>query len=174
MSFAAIMFSIQAVTPPVAPERFSILAPVQTEPCRRQPLPTPEEVVVCATVIPTQRLPLPAERGPPDRPTAVNPYLRPDVAMNAAAAPCATVQGGCQVGVDMIGVGVGAVRLLGKLIDPNSCCNESGQATNAMALARDVVGSLKGKKKVDKSNRVAIPLEDPPVPRITGTVPTEP
>ena len=169
MSFAAMILSLQAVTSAAAPERFSILAPVQTEPCKRQPPPTPEEVVVCATVIPTQRLPLPAERGPPDRPTAVNPYLRPDVAMNAAAAPCATVQGGCQVGVD-----VGAVRLLGKLVDPNSCCDEPGQATNAMALVRDVVGSLKGTKKVDKSNRVAIPLDDPPVQRVTGTVPTEP
>ena len=71
MSFAAMILSLQAGTPGAAPERFSILAPVQTEPCKRQPPPTPEEVVVCATVIPTQRLPLPAERGPPDRPTPI-------------------------------------------------------------------------------------------------------
>ena len=174
MSFAAIILSLQAVTSAAAPERFSILAPVQTEPCKRQPPPTPEEVVVCTTVIPTQRLPLPAERGPPDRPTPINPYLRPDVAMNATAAPCATVQGGCQIGVDMIGGGVAAVRLLGKLIDPNSCCDEPGQATNPVALVRDIAGSLRGKKNVDKSNRVAIPLDDPPVPRVSATVPTTP
>lgn len=174
MSLAAIILSLQATAPAAAPERFSILAPAPTETCKRQPLPTPEEVVVCATVTPTQRLPLPAERGPPDRPTPINPYLRPDVAMNAAAAPCATVQGGCQTGVDMIGGGVAAVRLLGKLIDPNSCCDEPGQATNPVALVRDIAGSLKGKKKIDKSRRVAIPLEDPPVPRVSGTAPATP
>lgn len=159
MSIAALLLAFQAASP--APERFDILAPVPSAPCRTRP--TPEEIVVCANAEPTQRMPLPEERGPSDRPVPVNPYMRGTVAMAAQAAPCATVQGGCQTGVDIVGAGVAAVRLVGKLIDPNSCCEQPGQATNPVALVRDMVGGAKriGAKKPDKSKRVPIPLDDP-------------
>lgn len=142
----ALLLLVQA-TPP---QSFSILH----EPCAS----SGTEVVVCARK--PDRLPLPDERGPPDGPTPSNP----DVTGTGALAPvaCAARQRGCQVGVDVIGMGVAAVRLVGKLIDPDSCCEEPGEATNPVALVKDAIGAVR--KKPDKAGRVAIVLDAPPAP----------
>jgi hypothetical protein len=68
------------------------------------------------------------------------------------------------VGVDMLGAGTAAIRLVGKLIDPDSCCERNGESTNPAMLVGDAIGGLKRAfgKKPDKSGRVAIPLDDPP------------
>lgn len=145
----------QAATAAPPPDQFSIL----NDPC---PASTETEVVVCGG-LPAPRLPLPAERGPPDRPMPSNPELTGTGALAAGGKPCSTLQKGCTVGVDFVGAGVAVVRLVGKLIDPNSCC-EAGEATDPMALAKDVVRGAKHAfgKKPDKSNRVAIALDAPP------------
>jgi hypothetical protein len=135
------------------PQSFSILH----EPCASNGT----EVVVCARK--PDRLPLPNDRGPPDGPTPSNLDL---TGMGALApVPCAARQRGCQVGVDVIGMGVAAVRLVGKIIDPKSCCDEPGQATNPVALIRDVAGAVR--KKPDKAGRVRIVL-DAPLPSTAG------
>lgn len=144
--FALLLASPQA-TPPAAPDRFSILA-------QNCPKSGSDEVVVCAPVD-GQRLPLPEERGPKGDPRAGLD--------NAGNGACVTSS--CEVGVNLIGAGVAAVRLVGKLIDPDSCC-EPGQATDPVALAGDVGRAFR--KKPDKSNRVAIPLDDPSPPSVAG------
>ncbi|MDB5695113.1 MAG: hypothetical protein JWN21_656 [Sphingomonas bacterium] len=75
------------------PERFSILA----QPCA--PIERDgKEVVVCGKDLSTsQRLPLPDEVVP-DRPVPSNPYKTGTGALVAERSPCATLQGGCQVG----------------------------------------------------------------------------
>lgn len=114
-------------------------------------------MVVCAPAE-GQRLPLPEERDPP--PGARRPTGDPRAGLdNAGNGACAT--SGCEVGVNLIGVGVAAVRLVGKLIDPNSCC-ESGQATDPMALIGNVGRAFRNKP--NKSDRVPIALDDPPPP----------
>ena len=142
------------------PARFSIL-----QDC---PKPVGEEVVVCGRAD-APRLPLPDERGPPDRPMPSNPNVDGKGALAAEATPCAATQWGCQVGVDVIGASVAAIRLVGKLLDPDSCC-EPGQATSPVALVGDVAGGVKRAfaKKPDKSNRVAIPLGPMPAPSLVG------
>lgn len=91
----ALALLLQAATPPAAsapPERFSILA----EPCAPV-VRDGQEVVVCGNAAASQRLPLPAEAvsttGVPS-----NKYLTGAGALAAEASPCATLQGGCQVG----------------------------------------------------------------------------
>ncbi|MBJ6120333.1 hypothetical protein [Sphingomonas mollis] len=142
--------------PASPPQRLSILA----SDC---PKPTGEEITVCAPVA-QPRLPLPAERGPPDHPVPSNPDLRPTTAMNQTAAPCASLQGGCQTGIDVLGGGTAAIRLIGKLIDPDSCCERPGESTSAGMLIGDMVGGIKRAfaKKPDKSNRVSVALDTPP------------
>lgn len=152
-----LLLILAQATPAPTPQRIDIL----TKQC---PDPTGDEVVVCGKAD-VARLPLPEERGPPDRPVPSNPDLAPTTALAAAAPPCATLQGGCQVGVDIFGMGTAAVRLLGKLVSPNSCCDEPGQSTNPAMLIRNMLGGLK--KKPDKSNRVAIDLDAPP-PSLAG------
>ncbi|HEU0045190.1 hypothetical protein [Sphingomonas sp.] len=98
---------LQATTPATGaapPEKFSILA----EPCA--PIVRDgQEVVVCGNnPTASQRLPLPAEAvsttGVPS-----NKYLTGTGALAAEPAPCATLQGGCQVGFGPpIGLLVGA------------------------------------------------------------------
>jgi len=151
---------------PTVPQRFSILAPAATGPCRpRGPGGPDDDILVCAAADPL-RLPLPAERGPPGRPVASNPNLDGLGAMAAGADPCAARQGGCQVGVDILGMGTAAVRLVQKLVAPESCCEDSGEATNPFRLVADAVNGTRkaARGKPDKSNRVAIDLSDPPPP----------
>lgn len=143
-----------APVPPAPPQRIDILA----SRCAR---PAGDDVVVCGQRE-TARLPLPDERGPPDHPVPGNPDVSGTGALAMAANPCATLQGGCQAGVNIFGMATAAARLVGKIVDPNSCCDEPGQATNPGALIRDAAGALR--KKPDKSNRVAIDLDAPPPP----------
>ncbi len=138
---------------------------------------TADEVVVCGQgAASSPRLPLPGERGPPDRPMPSNPDVSGMGALDAAAAPCATRSEGCTVGVDLFGGATALVRGVGKLIDPDSCCEEPGEATNPVALIKDVGGVFKRtfKKKPDKSRRVAIPLDDLPRPSRGEPVPSQP
>ena len=155
---------LQAAAP--APERFSILVPVADQPCTRRP--APDEIVVCADALPTQQLPLPGEAVSP-RPVAVNRDLTGSGALAAEGTPCAARVGGCQVGVDMVGAGTAVIRGIQKLVAPNSCCEEPGEATNPLMLVRDLIGGAKkvAAGKPDKSRRIAIPLDDtPPARRI--------
>ena len=157
---ALLFLALQAATPAPAPppERFSILAPVPTARCRPR-LPD-DDVVVCASGD-SLRLPLPAERGPSSGSSASNRNLDGAGALAAMSTPCATVQGGCQVGVDVFGMGTAAVRLVQKLIAPSSCCEEPSEGTSVFALAGDAVGGVKRlvAKKPDKSKRIPIPLD---------------
>ena len=76
-------------------ERFSILA----APCGRASGETVgNDVVVCGGAADLARLPLPDERGPPDRAMPSNPELTPRGALAAEGTPCAGVQRGCTVG----------------------------------------------------------------------------
>jgi hypothetical protein len=122
-----------------------------------------DEVLVCGQGDSAARLPLPAERGPPDRPMASNPDLSGSGALAVVSSPCATLSQGCGVGMDIFGGGTFVVRAVGKLVDPDSCCEEPGEATNPARLAKDVWSALKRsvRKKPDKSNRIPIPLDDP-------------
>jgi hypothetical protein len=150
-----------ATAPAATPQRWSILV----DPCTGA---RPDEILVCGKGEQSQRLPLPEERGPPDRPMPSNPDMSGAGALAAASAPCATRSEGCTTGVDLFGGGTFLVRAIGKVIDPNSCCEEPGEATNPVKLVSDAgkgIGRM-FKKKPDKSNRVPIPLEDPaPAPR---------
>jgi hypothetical protein len=141
-------------------QRWSILADPCAADTRGQ-----DEIVVCGTsAATTPRLPLPGERGPPDRPIPSNPEVTGSGALAVQSAPCATRSEGCTVGVDLFGAGTTLIRGVGMLIDPGSCCEEPGEATNVVMLAKDI-GSAVGrafKKKPDKSKRVPIPLDDLP------------
>lgn len=149
---------LQAAAP--GPERFSILVPVADQPCKRRP--APDEIVVCADALPAQALPLPDEAAS-SRPVPVNRNLSGTGALAAQATPCAALTGGCQVGVDIVGAGTAVIRGIQKLVAPDSCCEEAGEATNPLLLIRDMVGGARklGGAKADKSRRVAIPLDDP-------------
>jgi hypothetical protein len=154
-----------APAPAAAPERFSILAP--PPPACRSPGPASDDIVVCATAE-SARLPLPDERGPPARPRQSNPDLDGQGALAGFAPVCAARQAGCQVGVDVLGAGTAAIRLVQKLVAPGSCCEDPGEGTNAFKLVGDTVGGI-GKafaRKPEKANRVPIDLADPgPPPR---------
>ncbi|MBX9813864.1 MAG: hypothetical protein A4S12_02000 [Proteobacteria bacterium SG_bin5] len=97
-------FLAQAVTtvqgaPP--PERFSILVPVPSEPCR--PVPPEGEVLVCGKSLPNQRLPYPEEVDA-NRPRPSNPDLTGHGALAAMRPPCAATSGGCPGGLNVIGM----------------------------------------------------------------------
>ncbi len=156
---ALFLFAAQnAAAPP--PERISILV----DPCASQRrVSQDDEILVCGDR-PDPRLPLPLDRGPPDRPLASNPYADGRGAMAASASPCATLSEGCTTGVDLIGGGVFAIRALGKLVDPGSCCEEPGEYKDVGKLIGDVVRGVKGgPSKAERAQRIAIPL-DPEVP----------
>ncbi|MDH7974668.1 hypothetical protein QH494_20955 [Sphingomonas sp. AR_OL41] len=135
----------QVATPPTAapdpgrgnpPPKLSIL--VDPSPACT---PAPEgskDVVVCAPTNQQQRLPLRDDRGPAEGPVPVNPELNGRGALNAEGTPCAARQGGCQVGF-----GPPIVPILAALV---------GAVKSGLA------------KHPDKSNRVAIPLDDAPPP----------
>jgi hypothetical protein len=115
---------------------------------------SPTEIVVCGgRTSPKQRLPLPEERPPQDRPR--QPTGDPRAALDNAGRPCPP--GGC-TGVDLMTVPVVLIRGVGALIDPHSCC-ENGEGKDPMALIRDVV--RKFRKKPDKSHRIPIVLDEP-------------
>jgi len=96
------------------------------------------DVVVCARSNEEQRLPLPDDRGPPDGPVPSNPYVTGRGALAAEGTPCGASMGGCTVG-------------FGPPIVP---------------IAKAVVGAVRGAlaKKLDKTGRVPIPLDDPTPP----------
>lgn len=146
-------------------QRWSILV----DPCASARQGT-KEIVVCGNVAEQPRLPIPGERGPPDRPVPSNPYLTGSGALAAVNSPCATLSEGCTTGMDLLSGGTALVRLVGKLIDPDSCCEEPGEGTNIVGLVRDGVNAVGrvGKKKPDKSKRIPIPLDDLP-PEPAGT-----
>lgn len=161
MMLVALLIQAATVAPDV-PQQFSILAPPA---CTRR---SPEtDIVVCGSTNAEQRLPLPEERGPPDRAMPSNPNGTGIGALNAAATPCAATQWGCQVGANPLGPVVMAVRAVGKLINPSSDCCTADQQTDPVTLVADgakgVASLFKKKQVVDKSGRVAIPLEDPPL-----------
>ncbi|GGB36913.1 hypothetical protein GCM10011380_27880 [Sphingomonas metalli] len=151
---AAVLLTLQAATPavrlppPGPPERIVLL---------NCPKSTGDEVVVCGES--TDALP-PEERGSKDRPRASNPDMTGIGALAAAAPVCGARQGGCASGVNLLGMGTAAVRLVGKLIDPDSCCDQPGEATSVGKLVGDVAKAFR--KKPDKSQRVAIDLDAPP------------
>lgn len=143
---------------------------ILNDPCPSPVGRKPEEILVCAKgAQPDPRLPLPGERGPPDRPMPSNPDVTGIGALNASIAPCATRSEGCTTGINILGGGTALIRGIGKLIDPNSCCEEPGEATNPVKLVGDAIGGVGRafKKKPDKTGRVAISLDDlpPPEPR---------
>jgi len=156
-----LLLALQAATaaPPAPPERFSILAP---QPCRAQPQQTGPDIVVCATAETSARFPEGVPRDPPNRPLPSNPDLSGTGALAAAEPVCAARQAGCQTGVDIFGAGTAAIRLVQKLVAPNSCC-EDGEATNPVKLIGDAAGGLGRafRKKPDTSNRVPIDLSEP-------------
>lgn len=98
-----LLFALALAAQEPPPERFSILAPVAPQPCPPRSIEKGEkgeegDVVVCATDLPDQKIPYPAEYVG-NRPRPSNPELSGAGALAAAgAAPCATAQGGCQVG----------------------------------------------------------------------------
>ncbi|MGA1798057.1 hypothetical protein VH567_04670 [Sphingomonas sp. 4RDLI-65] len=143
---AAIASATPAIAPP--PQSWSILNPPAC------PGSSPNEIVVCgAKDNPEQRLPLPDERPPQDRPR--QPIGDPRAMLDNAGPVCPP--GGC-TGVDLLTVPVVLIRGIGALIDPHSCC-ENNEGKDPMALVRDI-GS-KFRKKPDKSNRVPIVLDEP-------------
>ena len=138
-------------------QRWSILA----DPCAGKPA-AADEILVCGEGEASQRLPL-ADSAPPDRPMPGNPDRSGIGALALTDAPCATRSEGCTTGIDLFGGGTFLIRAVGKLIDPDSCCEEPGESRNFFKLAGDV-GSAVGKafkKKPDKSNRIPIALDDP-------------
>jgi len=155
-----------ASAPAAAGERFSILAP---QPCRATPQPSGPDIVVCATAENSARFPEGVERAPPNRPLPSNPGLDGMGALNAVRPVCAARQEGCQTGVDVFGAGTAAIRLVQKLVAPDSCCEAAGDATNPFKLIGDAAGGLGRafKKKPDTSSRVPIDLSEPtpPTPR---------
>jgi hypothetical protein len=121
-------------------ERFSILA----QPCGRASGETVgNDIVVCGRDADVQRLPLPDERGPSDRATPSNPYLRADVALAAEGTPCAATQRGCQVGIGGPLLAAGVKGLVTAISD--------GVADAKVRKAR----------RQDAGKRVAIPLNEP-------------
>lgn len=133
-----LVFLAQAAAPVAAPppERFSILLPVAPQKCppRAQAPAEGDEVVVCATDLPDQTIPLPGEYVG-DRPRPSNPGLTGMGALAAEGTSCAASQRGCQVG-------------FGPPLAP---------------IVQALVGLIKDAtaKKPDKRGRVPIDLSEP-------------
>lgn len=162
---ACVLFFLAIQTASASPpERISILVPVANEPCRRTEQPaTDTDILVCAQRLPAQKLPLPQEATSP-LPQPVNRDMTGMGALRAEGTPCAARIGGCQTGVDVFGAGTSVIRGIQKLVAPDSCCEEPGEATNAGKLVSDAGAGIARlfRKRPDKSRRVAIPLDDPP------------
>lgn len=163
-----IAIALQAATPaaplpapsPALPARISILVPVPDQRCGR---PQGDDIIVCADALPSQTLPLPNE-ATSSEPVPINRDLTGLGALNAEATPCAALTGGCQTGVNMLAGGTALIRGVQKLIAPGSCCENPGEGTDALQLARDAVGGVGRlfRGKPDKSGRVPIRLDDTP------------
>ena len=123
-----------AQVPTAAPQRFSILVPIASEPCVRQ---ADSDATVCANPLPSQKLPYPEEIVP-DHPVPSNPEMRAAGALAAQSTPCAARLGGCQVGFGppIVPIIKGVAGLIGDAL----------------------------RKKPDKTGRVAIPLDDSAAP----------
>lgn len=151
MILLSILLQATAPTTPIvapSPQSWSILNPPAC------PGSSPTEIVVCGSNGSSeQRLPLPGERPPQDRPR--QPTGDPRAALDNAGRPCPP--GGC-TGVNLLTVPVVLIRGIGALIDPHSCC-ENGEGKDPMALVQDV--ARKFLKKPNISNRVPIVLDDP-------------
>lgn len=126
------------------PERFSILAPVAAQKC---PPRTHDgaagdrkdgDVVVCATDLPDQTIPLPDEYVSPN-PRPSNPQLTGTGALAAEVTPCAATQSGCQVG---FGQPIVAAAVNG-----------------LVELVKEVTG-----RKPDRRGRVPIDISEPAKP----------
>ncbi|USU11824.1 hypothetical protein NF701_15000 [Sphingomonadaceae bacterium OTU29THOMA1] len=162
MILLAIALQAAAVPLPPAPE--PALLPVETRADGSQrwsimSCPTRQkagEIVVCGK----------RDQNDFDGPAAGRGANRDLSAANALAlqaTPCAARQGGCQVGVNILGPPTMLVRVIQKLVNPNSDCCEGSDATNPLSLVRDAAKGVKGAfaAKVDKSNRIPIVLDDP-------------
>ncbi|MEE2916338.1 hypothetical protein [Sphingomonas ginsenosidimutans] len=158
---AALLLLLQAASADV-PARFSVLAPVANQPCVRGR--APDEIVVCADPLPDQKLPLPHEV-PSSLPQPVNRNADGMGALAAEGTPCAARVGGCQVGIDLLGMGTAAVRGIQKLVAPGSCCERDGEGTSTGMLVGDVIGGVarafRPHAKAPKGERVPIDLAEP-------------
>lgn len=72
------------------------------------------EIIVCGDPIPSQTLPLP-DLAVADRPVPSNPNRTGIGALAAEPSPCATLQGGCQVGfgpplAPIVAAGIGVIK----------------------------------------------------------------
>jgi hypothetical protein len=114
------------------PERFSILVPIDNEPCVRRV--DGKDIVVCGNPLPSQTLPYPEEI-PPDGPVPSNPYRSGAGALAAQSTPC-PISFSC-----VVGFGPPLVPMI----------------KGAADLAKKAFA-----KKPDKTGRVAIPLDDTP------------
>jgi len=174
MLVAALLLLVQEAPAPAGPPASAPSAPaadspkvwsIKADPCASARTST-NDIVVCGNVAPSPRLPLPEERGPPDHPAPSNPDMTGTGALAATAPVCAAKIGGCPGGVDLFGGATFLVRAVGKAIDPNSCCDEPGEATNPAMLVRDIARMF---KKKDKRPRIPIPLDDSPLPLPAAT-----
>jgi hypothetical protein len=158
VTILALLLAAQTVAVPAVPRPIPA-GPPQRIVLTNCPEGTDGEIVVCGAPD-KPRLPLPDERGPPDGPR--RPTGDPRAALDAGD-PGACALRGCQVGVNMLGGGTAAIRLIGKLIDPDSCCERASEATDPGMLIGDAIGGIKRAfgKKPDKSGRVAILLDAP-------------
>lgn len=153
--------ALQTAVPP--PDRISILIPVVNQRCPRATRArTDGDIIVCAERFPAQKLPLPSEAISP-LPQPVNRDMNGVGALAAESAPCAARIGGCTVGVNVFGAATALVRGVQKLVAPNSCCEEPGEATNAGELVRAVGRGMTHafRHKPDTSKRVPIALDEP-------------
>ena len=125
------LMQVAAPSPTATPERFSILV----DPCAAASKDGNDVIVCGGPAANSPRLPLPDERGPPDRGVASNPELSAVRALQLEGTPCAASQWGCQVG-------------FGPPIVP---------------IAKAAVGLIKSAlaKKPDKRGRVPIDLDGP-------------
>ncbi|MGY2732640.1 hypothetical protein [Sphingomonas sp. UYP23] len=164
-----LLLAAQAATPaapaPAASTSFSILQPVANEPCtRRGKAVDPNDIVVCGKPLPSQALPYPNEVVL-NEPKPSNPYLTGAGAMAVeSSSPCATMQRGCAGGVQFFEGGTQVVRLIQKIVAPDSCCERPGESKDFLMLVGDAAHGVGRvfKKKPDKSGRVAIALDDTP------------
>lgn len=118
------------------------------------------DILVCGRAGDAYRLPLPGERPPPDRPLPGNPEASGRGAMAVTRAPCGTLSAGCPTGIDLFGGATFLVRMAGKLVDPDSCCDDPGEATDPLMLLGDAAAAvgIDGKEKT-RGKRVPIPLD---------------
>ena len=102
--------SAAAPVPAAAPQSFSILA----DPCARTTTDDGRDVVVCAQRAPSPRLPLPDERGPPDRVPRDSGDYRDNALYAGGGVPCSASLSGCTVGFGppVMPMIAGGVRLI--------------------------------------------------------------